>query len=289
MRRRKLKKQRKIIIITSFILLFVLSTGYAAFYTNINLNAKGNIKEIPNIKIGEAKINLVKKEDGLYKDTYENKYIYKGKNPNNYISFNNELWRIISIESDGTIKIIKNNFSKEKTPFDENNSNVFENSTIKTYLNKEYYNQLNNKELITTHNFNAGKIKYLNNDLQIQILNEKETIFQGNIGLITMSEYIKANSNQTECNSHQKIYENMNICKNTNYLYDSSHSYWTINPHYQSTKTVYYIDNQENYQGYVMSGDANYIHGYIRPVLYLSKTIKLQGTGEENNPFKIIN
>ena len=50
--------------------------------------------------------------DGIYRDLYESgRYIYKGKNPNNYITFNDEFagWRIISIECDGTIKIMRNN------------------------------------------------------------------------------------------------------------------------------------------------------------------------------------
>ena len=46
--------------------------------------------------------------DGLYADEYEpGRYVYKGANPNNYITFNNEPWRIISVESDGTLKLIK--------------------------------------------------------------------------------------------------------------------------------------------------------------------------------------
>ena len=49
----------------------------------------------------------------------------KGANPNNYVTFNNETagWRIISINSDGTIKIMRdedintsNNFSMGYLP-----------------------------------------------------------------------------------------------------------------------------------------------------------------------------
>ena len=53
---------------------------------------------------------IVDSGDGLYADEYEEgKYTYKGANPNNYVTFNNEKagWRIISINSDGTIKIMK--------------------------------------------------------------------------------------------------------------------------------------------------------------------------------------
>ncbi len=46
MRRRKRKnKQMKFIMITSLSLLFILAVGYAAFSTNLNITAKGNILE----------------------------------------------------------------------------------------------------------------------------------------------------------------------------------------------------------------------------------------------------
>ena len=48
--------------------------------------------------------------DGLYADSYEeNVYTYRGSNPNNYVTFNGEQWRIISANtSDNTIKIMRN-------------------------------------------------------------------------------------------------------------------------------------------------------------------------------------
>ena len=48
--------------------------------------------------------------DGLYADSYEeNVYTYRGANPNNYVTFNGEQWRIISVNtSDNTIKIMRN-------------------------------------------------------------------------------------------------------------------------------------------------------------------------------------
>lgn len=39
------KKTNKIIILSAFCLLFIITAGYAAFSTNITLHAKGNIKE----------------------------------------------------------------------------------------------------------------------------------------------------------------------------------------------------------------------------------------------------
>ena len=49
MRRRKRRKQRKIIILSSLTLLFIMTVGYAAFQTNINITAKGNIKDLKTV------------------------------------------------------------------------------------------------------------------------------------------------------------------------------------------------------------------------------------------------
>jgi len=54
--------------------------------------------------------NVVTEGDGLYEDPTEaGRYVYRGTDPNNYITFNGEEagWRIISVESDGTLKIMK--------------------------------------------------------------------------------------------------------------------------------------------------------------------------------------
>ena len=59
---------------------------------------------------------IVTSGDGLYESTEPDKYIYKGANPNNYIWLDenkdtikqgSETYRIISYESDGTIKVIR--------------------------------------------------------------------------------------------------------------------------------------------------------------------------------------
>ena len=106
--RRKEKKQKKIIITLSIFLILFLTVGYAAFQSNITLKAKGNIKE-KIISISDLIKTVVTSGDGLYvDDTETGRYIYKGATPNNYIKLDSDIYRIISIESDGTLKVIKN-------------------------------------------------------------------------------------------------------------------------------------------------------------------------------------
>ena len=59
--------------------------------------------------IKKLNVTTVTSGDGLYADTVTSgRYFYRGANVNNYITFNNETWRIMSIESDGTLKIVRN-------------------------------------------------------------------------------------------------------------------------------------------------------------------------------------
>ena len=59
--------------------------------------------------IGGNTVSVADSGDGLYSDdTRAGRYVYRGSNPDNYIEFNGELWRIISKETNGTYKILRN-------------------------------------------------------------------------------------------------------------------------------------------------------------------------------------
>lgn len=98
-----------IIIVSVVCLTFTLITAYSAFSTKLSITATGNIR-VKTYTISELKSKYCNATsgDGLYVDTTEDgRCVYKGSNPNNYITFNGEEYRIIAFESDGTLKIIK--------------------------------------------------------------------------------------------------------------------------------------------------------------------------------------
>ncbi len=77
------------------------------------------------------KKNVVTSGEGLYIDnTINGRYIYKGANPNNYIKLGDDLYRIISVEKDGTIKVIS---TKKTTSF-----NFFDGYDRKSTGNNDY-------------------------------------------------------------------------------------------------------------------------------------------------------
>ena len=221
-RKSKLKGQKQILLVGLFVFVTLMTIGYAAFNTNITLHVKGNIKTKP-VDIGGVDVTPVTEGDGLYEDEYEEgRYVYKGTDPDNYIMFNNELWRIISKEADGTYKIIRNDLLANRA-FDaanhrstDNNSyctdpqygcgvyaavsgtfsspsgsqsgTVTEDSSIKIYLNDDYYvNNINSiaKGQMTSHSFNIGAVVRLgsssSDSIEKNIAGEKMYTWTGNV------------------------------------------------------------------------------------------------------------
>ena len=74
-------------------------------------------------------------------------YRYEGKNPNNYVLFNDELWRIIGVVNDSSHGLSGQNLVKivRDEPLNgivsQSSQNDYHNSTLKTVLNNYYYNK----------------------------------------------------------------------------------------------------------------------------------------------------
>ena len=112
-----------------------MSAGYAAMSTNLEIDAKGNvIKKASGAENILNNANIVTNGDGLYKDAYEdNVYTYRGESPNNYVTFNGEQWRIISVNTaDNTIKIMRNGVLSDRA-FDTSSNGRYNSSQYCNY------------------------------------------------------------------------------------------------------------------------------------------------------------
>ena len=293
----------------------------------------GYIPPVPSESIGGQDVELVESGSGLYEDTYEpGRLIYRGVNPNNYIEFNGELWRIVAKETDGTYKIIRNDVL-EKRPYDEVNhrstaNNTFctdpssgcgvyaavegefstpdgaikgtvtEDSSIKIYLNEDYYvNDINSiaKGQMISHTFNIGAVKYLNNSgaeadsIEKNIAGEKMYTWTGNVGLINVSDILKASTNPL-CTSVTNSYDDFDAC-NSNYLLDSGSGtasslyYWTINADSSTTQVwsgASFSTTARIYFGLAINPNTT------RPVVFLKADTILSGSGTSSDPYKIV-
>ena len=298
---------------------------------------EGYVPPAPSGIIGGQKVELVESGDGLYEDSYEaGRLIYRGQAPNNYITFNGETWRIIAKETDGTYKIIRNDVLEERA-FDEANhrsteknsyctnprygcgvyaavsgtfsspsgsqsGTVTEDSSIKIYLNDDYYtNNINAtaKGQMISHSFNIGAVEYLDesgpeaDSIEKNIAGEKMYTWTGNVGLANVSDILKASTNPL-CTSATTSNSYSDAC-NSNYLLDKGSAsvlyYWTINAYSRESGG----DSRQVWYGYVLSSDALVRYNVAstsnrapRPAVFLKSDITLNGSGTSEDPFTIV-
>lgn len=302
------------------------------------------------VDMGGQNVELVTSGDGLYEDQYEDgRYVYRGSEPNNYIQFNNELWRIIAKETDGTYKIIRDEilpqnanytpmaYDVENHRLTENNTyctnpqwgcgvfaavsgtfqtpdgkysgTVTEDSSIKEYLNNTYYPTLNGtaKTQVQSHTFNIGSVQFLavsgNDSIQKNIAGEKMYQWTGNVGLVNVSDLLRASTN-IACTSAT---DEMNavpqeVLKETCGSYLTTMSpineelggigYWTMNAFSAESDDYSYnvwIAAFSQGVGGFGSLDAYDDRSFgARPVLYLKSDIEITGgDGTKGNPFVI--
>ena len=259
-------------------------------------NVQGAIDELYGICTKEpttgdwvlANTDIVTSGDGLYADEYEEgKYTYKGANPNNYVTFNNEEagWRIISINSDGTIKIMKD-IRIGGNAWDESNSNNWNRpASLNTYLNGDYYNSLTStaQSQIVEATYYAGAITYGNNDMQEQISDEKAVTSKVKVALPTLSEYFRANSNKEQCGTYSLNSSNYSTCKNSDWMFNND-LWWTLSPHPVNSSIVFYVHSNGN----VDISNASYTGTAVRPTITISSEVQITGgTGSKSDPYTI--
>lgn len=230
-------------------------------------------------------------DNGLEKDPYECRYFFTGANPNNYVSFNGETagWRIISIECDGTIKIIRNE-SIGHIVWDSSNSNNWARpASLNTYLNSTYYSSLSSaaQSQIIASDYSIGAVTNGNNDLADQVNAENSTTWNGKIALPTLSEYLRTNSN-SNCKTFSTNNRYYSTCRNTTWMYTSNISYWwTLSPHPGNNSSYVFsvINNGSSYNIYYHQ--VNFSYTVVRPALYLNSNVKLSGSGTQSDPYVV--
>lgn len=262
------------------------SNNYASLEIVVEGKSANNIltKKILN---DYSKENIIA-TNGLFVDNFSNTRYY-GENPNNYVMFNNELWRIIGVfnittnnnREEQRVKLIRND-SLVNVPFSLSNSSNF-NSNIGSILNS-YVSGVENryitnflseesKNLISPAVYNFGSLVY-NNDLKSTDIYDNELnsydpfdrdISLGlDVGLLNISDYYFASLDKSK----------------GNYLNDGS-DYWLLNYDSKNINSAYFI----NVSGDLVMDSTINSHN-IRPVVYLKSTVTVvKGDGTLENPY----
>ena len=142
------------------------------------------------------------------------------------------------------------------------------------------------KQYIVAHNFNIGTPGSSSDTESIATDAEQEAsyVWNGKVGLIQATDYMKA-STDSACTSLSAARNSPYPCGNGNYLKPSVvGSYWTISPLVNSGRVLVWDFTSSgqltNYQAY-----STYS---VRPAVYLSSSIKLDGDGSVGNEYHIV-
>ena len=146
---------------------------------------------------------------------------------------------------------------------------------------------MSDADKVISHTWNIGAVTSGNNDLATQITDEKGTTWNGKIGLITASEYLRANDNIEQCGTISLNYENQETCYPTNWMLVSmlNHPWtWTISAKTGNSYDVLTV----NGGGTLVNSAAIYANSVV-PALYLTSDIILTGSGTSDDPYIITN
>lgn len=297
---------------------------------NITGNVSCNVSFISNPKLLSNVVNTTSTSGEvtgnglLYKSDYGVRY--KGNNPNNYIWYNKELYRIIgktpvctAVNTDGTcktwndngiVKIIRNDsIGGLVYNANETSSSTWVGSTIQKNLNECFLGQINSRNNTTCETYcysyytssskPVAKCDYTQNGIASSG-DYYNMIYNGvywNIGFDGSSptttgktQYEKEKASQTS--STLKI--GLMYASDYGYAMNSTDDYknnWLFTKGLEWTMTAYSSTNPVHvaYNG-GLNGTASAYVGYaVRPVLYLKSNVYvISGDGSEGNPYKIM-
>ena len=242
-------------------------------------------------------------------------YRYRGVNPKNYVTFNNETWRILGVfpTDDGTgkienrIKLIKDQSIGIKYWDTGNSNNWARPATLNTELNTTYLNSLDStsKNMISNTKYYLGGKKTTWNDgyadtplqfysyerkTQNTISNEfyngtNSNSWVGKVALMYLSDYGYASSNceNKMLYSTKSSSDDLRTCNGTNWLFNNA-TQWLLPQRASDSYHTFGVVSDGRVNDIDVSDD---LFG-VRPVLYLISSAQITGgNGTSTNPYTL--
>ena len=285
-----------------------------AYNIDYMINGSATVHESQDISTEKVATDTIKDlaasnpNELVYDETSDNNLRYIGANPNNYVSFNNELWRIIGVMNnidDGTgkketrLKIIKDEPYSTGIAWDTDNVNDWAIASLQEELNTTYLNSFTSppKEMIGNAVWNLGGSS-TSDDVTASMFYERErgtevysgnsTTWTGAIALIYASDYGYATSGGSTTDRNtclaKELYNwnSVSDCYYNDWLYDSSNPQWTLTPNSAGSYFVFHL------RSYLSNSYATDTIIAVSPALYLSSNVRISGgDGSESKPFTL--
>ena len=234
-------------------------------------------------------------------------YRYIGNNPYNYVTFNNELWRIIGVftvedasgNKEQRIKIIRNE-SIGSYAWDSNNVNEWSTASLQAYLNGDYYNSLSEeaKSMIGDAKYYLGGSAYDSTthygtaidiygwERGTTVYSGRNTNWIGKIGLMYPSDYAYTYAGGVDNKCYTDTYNCGTSTPTSGWLYKNANQ-WLISPNSGLSNHAFLVYSSGCVYRSGSSGSVTGTYG-ARPSAYLISSIQLdKGTGTVDDPYTL--
>ncbi len=272
--------------------------------------------------LGLTKISQVATGNQNYATT---EYRYQGANPNNYITFNDEIgvWRVIGVfevetsngngtyKKENKVKIIRDAFDEEQ--WNTTNSNDWTTAELMNTLNSgDYYNRgdiysktgltTKAKSQLSSTKWYLGNITWTGNigtgntkeiyaqERSTSVHSGNSQTWDGKVGLIYASDYMYASSGCYNDDSKKGYDMSSSDSDYANETCTSSNWLYDSNS-YWTISPVSIEDSNVTFvynNGSLTIDSARYTQVKLRPTLYLSASVEyMSGSGSASDPFII--
>lgn len=229
---------------------------------------------------------IVTSESGLYQVGEE--LIFKGDKVKNYISIYDFTYRIVSVDKDGILKLVRtepeiaSRLWDNKYNVEVNYSygiNLYKDSSILTYLMKDYENakkvNKKTKQIIVAYDVCIGRRSSADYSISKEV-DCSEKLEKQVISMLNASDFAMASADPN-CNSVIA-----KSCKNYNYLSKIATSTWTMNASSENTYEVFFISN-----GLLEHQNANVYNEYNTVIYIDGDELYTTGEGTATKPYII--
>lgn len=257
-------------------LVIALGSKQSLTFSEIILENNEENKKTPDFK------NLATTNEGLIKD--EDTFYFRGAITNNYVSFADNIWRIVKINGDGSVKLVLNGIIEPNSSYYSTDNIKYENNLIDNALNDWYKLYLSNySNVIASHKFCNDTLQDENNVYAAYNRISKNFIPNGeclgttvttNIGLLTADEVAMAGATMAENRNY--------------YLYNEkiSSAYYTMTSAKKNNQGYYpFVVNVNGALNDEIVGTTTL---GIRPVINIIKNITATGSGTSDNPYVLL-
>lgn len=238
---------------------------------------KSKTKElVPAYQTIVEEVGTVTTGDGLYE--IDDEYVFRGSDPDNYLSIDGTMYRIISLnKKEKTMKVIvKAGESKMWQESTKQKDYSYRLSSVFTYLNTNFYQTLSESlknYVVTNSTWYTGTGTFTDMSvLALKGINQK-TSLNSNVGLLSAYEYARVSLNTT-CQKNALD----SSCYGKNYL-STEKRMWLLN---SEESKVWFVD-----EAGTLTTTDNPTTATAYPVLVLKANITITGLGTKDEPYQL--